>query len=109
MTSQPSQSMTEHLPRIFSQKKLIRPPSSAKEDGSETTSLRRPRSQSDLHSARKALQSANSSKAVRLEATAVVYLKKIEGLEKQEYLLDKEISEVKNVIEKLRIKRKGGD
>jgi vacuolar-type H+-ATPase subunit I/STV1 len=37
----------------------------------------------------------------------VVYLKKIEGLEKQEYMLEREIKQVKGEIEELRVKRKG--
>ena len=73
-----AQSANETLPKINSQKKLYRPPSERKnEETISVASLKRPRSQSDLHSARKALQSANSSKAVCLEATTVVYLKKI--------------------------------
>jgi hypothetical protein len=72
MTTQPTESAREMLPRIFSQKKMLRPPShegdkrQAEEGAISVASLRRPRSQSDLQSARKALQSANSSKAVRL-------------------------------------------
>ena len=100
MSTHPSQnSCRESLPRIYSQKKLLRPPSPGTKQTEEATSvvsLRRPKSQSDFQSARKALQSSNSSKAVRLEATAVVYLKKVESLEKQEFLLDREIKDVKN-------------
>jgi hypothetical protein len=92
---QHSISTTETLPRIYSNKKLLRPPSASKDVvnppinqittiASESgSSLRRPRSHSDLnslHSARKALQSANSSQAVKLEATTLIILKKIEQL-----------------------------
>lgn len=49
------------------------------------------------------------SKAVRYEATNAIYLKKIEALEKQSYLLEKEITSANETISLLRIKKKTTD
>lgn len=46
------------------------------------------------------------SKAVRYEATNAIYLKKIEALEKQSFLLEKEIASANEAISLLRIKKK---
>jgi prefoldin subunit 5 len=55
------------------------------------------------------LQSANVSKAVRYEATNAICLKKIEVLEKQAFLLDKEITAVNQDISDLRLKKRATD
>jgi hypothetical protein len=62
-----------------------------------------------LTSDRKTLQSANSSKAVKYEATNAILLKKVEALEKQNFMLDKELGSVREEINQLRVQKKIGD
>jgi hypothetical protein len=67
----PESGAVETLPRIYSHKKLSRnlPATTihkATEEVEHLHALKRPRSHSSLHSARKTLQLCNSSKAVRL-------------------------------------------
>lgn len=84
---------TETLPRIKSQGRFARAVTQLGEKprDEDPAKSEEKRALTRLSSDRKNLQSANISKAVRYEATNAIYLRKIEALEKQSFLLDKEI------------------